>query len=131
MTTATSPLQRARDALAEFFRLEAAGGILLVGAALLALLVANSPLSAAYQANPKTSTTPNDSQRSDGYRLRPGVALPLTDTLRFEAEVSYDRQNQHANYVSFSSQADRTRDNWSVPHAWPEPLARPRFGADR
>ena len=50
MTTATSPLQRARDALAEFFRLEAAGGILLVGAALLALLVANSPLSAAYQA---------------------------------------------------------------------------------
>ncbi|HQU80212.1 MAG TPA: TonB-dependent receptor [Azonexus sp.] len=71
-------------------------------------------LSAAYQNNPKTSTSPNDSQRSDGYRLRPGIALPISDTLRFEAEVSYDRQNQHANYVSFGSQADRTRDNWSI-----------------
>ena len=71
-------------------------------------------LSAAYQANPKTSITPNDSQRSDGYRLRPGIALPLTDTLRVEAEVSYDTQDQHANYASFGSQADRTRDNWSV-----------------
>ena len=71
-------------------------------------------LSAAYQANPKTSNFPNDSQRSDGYRFRPGVTLPITDTLKFEAEVSYDRQNQHANYASFSSEADRTRDNWSV-----------------
>ena len=71
-------------------------------------------LSAAYQANPKSASSPYDSQRSDGYRVRPGVALPITDTLRFEAEVSYDKQDQHANYVSFSSQADRTRDNWSV-----------------
>mgnify|MGYP001765329316 CR=1 FL=1 len=71
-------------------------------------------LSAAYQANPKTASSPYDSQRSDGYRLRPGVALPITDTLRFEAEVSYDKQDQNANYVSFGSQAERTRDNWSV-----------------
>jgi len=41
-------LPRALRALAEFFRLEAAGGILLIGAAVLALLCANSPLEEFY-----------------------------------------------------------------------------------
>jgi iron complex outermembrane receptor protein len=71
-------------------------------------------LSTAYQTNPRSSRTPNDTQRNDGYRLRPGIALPITDKLRLEAEVSYDRQNQHFNNVSYFSQSDRTRDNWSV-----------------
>ena len=39
---------RAARALQEFFRLEAAGGILLIGAAALAMLLANSPLSGIY-----------------------------------------------------------------------------------
>ncbi|MCM8594352.1 TonB-dependent receptor [Accumulibacter sp.] len=68
----------------------------------------------AYLANPQSSSYPNDSQNSNGYRLRPGVALPITDTLRLEAEVSYDRQDQHADYVSFGSKAQRVRDTWSV-----------------
>ncbi|HWS76924.1 MAG TPA: Na+/H+ antiporter NhaA [Thermomonas sp.] len=42
-------LERARHALASFFRLEAAGGILLIIAAALALLLANSPLDEAYE----------------------------------------------------------------------------------
>lgn len=71
-------------------------------------------LSAAYQANPKTASTPYDSQRSNGYRFRPGIALPVTDTLRIEGEVSFDRQDSHANYVSFGSEADRVRNNWSL-----------------
>ena len=41
---------RAVHALTEFFRLEAAGGILLIAAALLALILANSPLQAWYAA---------------------------------------------------------------------------------
>ncbi|TWI14311.1 Na+/H+ antiporter NhaA [Aerolutibacter ruishenii] len=41
---------RALQALGEFFRLEAAGGIMLIGAALLALIFANSPLNEAYDA---------------------------------------------------------------------------------
>ena len=41
---------RTLHALAEFFRLESAGGIVLIGAALLALLCANSPLQPAYAA---------------------------------------------------------------------------------
>ncbi|WP_242109317.1 Na+/H+ antiporter NhaA [Luteimonas aquatica] len=40
---------RAMHALSEFFRLEAAGGILLIGAAALALLCANSPLAPLYE----------------------------------------------------------------------------------
>jgi NhaA family Na+:H+ antiporter len=48
VTTATGP--RAVRALAEFFRLESAGGILLIAAAALALLSANSPLAPHYQA---------------------------------------------------------------------------------
>lgn len=39
---------RAAGALADFFRLEAAGGIVLIAAAALAMLLANSPLSALY-----------------------------------------------------------------------------------
>ncbi len=42
-------LARARRALSEFFRLEAAGGILLIVAAVLAMLCANSPLAHAYE----------------------------------------------------------------------------------
>ena len=45
-----SPVQRASNAFAEFLRLESAGGILLVAAATLALIAANTPLSAPYQA---------------------------------------------------------------------------------
>ncbi|QWP79335.1 Na+/H+ antiporter NhaA [Lysobacter sp. K5869] len=42
--------RRALRALSEFFRLEAAGGIVLIAAAVLALIAANSPLHAAYEA---------------------------------------------------------------------------------
>jgi Na+:H+ antiporter, NhaA family len=41
-------LSRAARALGDFFRLEAAGGIVLIAAAALALLIANSPLSGMY-----------------------------------------------------------------------------------
>jgi NhaA family Na+:H+ antiporter len=40
---------RAARALQEFFRLEAAGGILLIGAAVLAMILANSPLASIYE----------------------------------------------------------------------------------
>jgi NhaA family Na+:H+ antiporter len=41
--------ERARHALSEFFRLEAAGGIVLIAAAVLALSLANSPLAGWYE----------------------------------------------------------------------------------
>lgn len=48
MARDTTLLRRARRSLIDFLRLEAAGGVLLVGAAALALLCANSPLEEAY-----------------------------------------------------------------------------------
>ncbi|ALN79182.1 Na+/H+ antiporter NhaA [Lysobacter antibioticus] len=48
--TPTRLPRRALCALSEFFRLEAAGGIVLIVAAVLALIAANSPLQAAYEA---------------------------------------------------------------------------------
>ncbi len=49
MQTGKSISIRAYSSLIEFFRLEAAGGIMLVAAALIALIVANSPLDGLYQ----------------------------------------------------------------------------------
>ncbi|WP_394539959.1 Na+/H+ antiporter NhaA [Lysobacter enzymogenes] len=50
ITTTPRLPRRALRALSEFFRLEAAGGIVLIAAAVLALVAANSPLQAAYEA---------------------------------------------------------------------------------
>ena len=49
-TPTTSATPRALRALKEFFRLEAAGGIMLIAAAILAMIAANSPLVSAYEA---------------------------------------------------------------------------------
>jgi len=49
MQTKKSLSLRAYDSMIDFFRLEAAGGIMLVVAAIVALIVANSPLNSAYQ----------------------------------------------------------------------------------
>jgi iron complex outermembrane receptor protein len=70
-------------------------------------------LGADYPSQPRKSNFPNDTQRSNGYRLRPGITLPITDTVRLDAEVSLEHQDGHYNYVSFGSQADRTRESWS------------------
>ena len=50
MAELTTPVERARHALVEFFRLESAGGILLVLAAILAMVAANSPAASTYVA---------------------------------------------------------------------------------
>lgn len=49
MSAQLSVFARAQRALVEFFRLEAAGGLLLILAALLAMVAANSPLAHAYE----------------------------------------------------------------------------------
>ena len=48
--TSASLVERARGALLEFMRLEAAGGLVLMAAAVLAMITANSPLSGWYDA---------------------------------------------------------------------------------
>ena len=65
---------------------------------------------AAWRTDPRDSTTPFDRQRRDGHRLRPGVKLPLTGALTLEAELSAEREDQHADYASFGSASDRAKD---------------------
>ena len=71
-------------------------------------------LSADYASRPRHSRTPDDRQRRDGYRLRPGIALPLTATLTLEAEAALEHQDNRARYLSFGSRTKASRDNWSL-----------------
>lgn len=67
-----------------------------------------------YRTDPKQARNPLDTQRKDGYRVRPGVAVQFSDSLRFEAEVSVDHADQHFENFSFGSVADRQRDMVSL-----------------
>ena len=71
-------------------------------------------LQAAYRDNPRASTNPDDNQRRDGYRFHPGVKLFLADDLTLEAELGSEHEDQHADYASFGSVADRSKDNLSL-----------------
>lgn len=65
---------------------------------------------AAWRADPRASTSPDDWQARDGYRLRPGVKLPLGEAVTLEAELSSEREDQRANYASFGSRSGRAKD---------------------
>jgi iron complex outermembrane recepter protein len=71
-------------------------------------------LSTDYQTNPTRARTPDDKQRREGYRLRPGVSLKLSDSLSFDAEVGFEHENYHADDVSFASVFLRRRDTLSA-----------------
>jgi iron complex outermembrane receptor protein len=66
--------------------------------------------SAVYGSDPRRSGNPADFQERDGHRLRPGLRYRLSPTLDLEAEITSAREDQHANYASFGSIADRTKD---------------------
>ena len=65
---------------------------------------------AQYDADPSQARTPLDSQRRDGYRLRPGLALELTPALRMEMELSADHAELRTDSPSGSFIEDRDRD---------------------
>jgi NhaA family Na+:H+ antiporter len=68
---------RALQALGEFLRLEAAAGVLLIGAAVLALLCANSPLHDAYEQFRGVSLTLG----ADGFSVSKSLLLWINDGL--------------------------------------------------
>ena len=70
-------------------------------------------LSAAFRNDPKGSTTPNDSQERDGYRIRPGISYRWGEQVTFEAEVGIDHQFLKSNYVGSSFFSERVRDSAS------------------
>lgn len=67
-----------------------------------------------FRSDPRRADTPSDKQRRDGYRIRPGIQLPLTDSLSLEAELSVEHEDYRANNVSFGSVFDRKRDMVSL-----------------
>ncbi|MFA5241860.1 MAG: TonB-dependent receptor [Sulfuricella sp.] len=71
-------------------------------------------LPAAYQADPRSTTTPLNSQKRSGYRLRPGIKLRLSDTVTVEAEVSEENASQHWNTPSYASVSDRDKHTQSL-----------------
>lgn len=61
-----------------------------------------------YRTNPRKARTPSDSQEKEGYHLRPGTSIALTENIRLDAEVAVTGENQHFNNVSFASTFDRS-----------------------
>lgn len=75
---------------------------------------------AQYEADPSAARTPFDTQRRDGYRLRPGLAWDIRDRLRLESEVSIDRGRLRtdARSASFIENRDRDTDAFSTRLRW-------------
>lgn len=72
-------------------------------------------LSAAYASNPRGTDTPDDNQRRDGYRIRPGISYHINDRLSFDAEVAIEHQDLRSNYfgTGWSYSSDRIRETKS------------------
>lgn len=69
---------------------------------------------AAYASDPRSASTPLNSQSRDGYRLRPGMRFDITDTLAVEAEIGAEQENRHGNYASFGSVSEAGKETLSA-----------------
>lgn len=61
-----------------------------------------------FRDQPRRARTPDDTQEKEGYRLRPGVSLALSDTIDLNAELAFAGEEQHSDNVSFASELDRS-----------------------
>jgi iron complex outermembrane receptor protein len=66
-----------------------------------------------YRDDPRRAYFQQDKQWRDGYRLRPGVKLKVSDSIGFEAEISDEHENYQNHYVSFGSRGQRDKDTQS------------------
>lgn len=60
-----------------------------------------------YRRDPREARTPDDFQTKEGYRLRPGVSMEISQNIRFNGELAFSDEDQHFNNASFSSTSDR------------------------
>lgn len=65
---------------------------------------------AAYRNDPRSTRFPDDTEKRDGYRFRPGISYRLNDRLTLEGELAFEHQNLNADYVSRGTASERTRD---------------------
>lgn len=72
-----------------------------------------SVFSAAYADDPRATRSPYDSERRDGYRLRPGLSYQVNERLTLEGELGFEHQDLQADYVASQSASRRLRDTAS------------------
>lgn len=74
-----------------------------------------SVFSAAYRDDPRSTRTPQNTDKKDGYRVRPGLSYNLNNHLTFEGELATDRQHLDAKYISpfGTTSSDRVRETTS------------------
>lgn len=70
--------------------------------------------SAAFHDHPRRSRTPDDSQVKQGFRLRPGVSLALTDRLRLDAEIAVSGEHYDFENPSFGAGSTSERSLHTV-----------------
>ncbi len=73
----------------------------------------SSQSSIMYEMNPRLTRTPYDTQERDGFRLRPGLSIKLSNNLEFASEFAIAREHQHFDDISFSSISDHHLDTYS------------------
>jgi iron complex outermembrane recepter protein len=69
--------------------------------------------SAVFRDDARAARTPLDSQTKEGFSMRPGISVSLSDAIELAAELSYTQGQQHFNNVSFGSTSDRDFDTYS------------------
>ena len=69
--------------------------------------------STSFKNDPRFARNPFDFQVKDGFRLRPGVIIKLSDNLLLAAELSISQENQHFDYASFALISDRSLNNYA------------------
>ena len=70
--------------------------------------------SAVYRDHPRQARTPFDAQTKEGYRLRPGTTIKLSDTLEFAAELAISNMKTAFDNPSFNSTSDRDADTYAL-----------------
>lgn len=69
--------------------------------------------SSVYKDDPRTARTPFDSQVKEGFRIRPGFSVQLSEDVEFATELAIAQGEQHFDNVSINSKSDRDLDTYS------------------
>lgn len=68
---------------------------------------------ATFRDHPRAARTPFDSQTKEGFRLRPGTTIKLSETLDFAAEFALNHMKTEFDNPSFGSQSKRDADTYA------------------
>ena len=91
--------------------------------------IPGSITSSQFNTTPRFARKPLDNQKRDGFRLRPGSAIKLTDNIEFANELSLAKEHQNAQYISdpasmFISDRHLTTYSYTPRFKWSHGLGR-------